>query len=195
MRRTFPLLLLLLVAIALPSIGAETAHGEEHHEPTYFGMPAWILKLVNLILFVGLLSWVLKGPLGKAFRERRENIQTSLAEAKTRRERADRLADDIQARMEQLERDVAAILERAREEGERQKRELIAATETEAAKILASAKNEVAARVKMARSELTSLAGEVATTRAVSLLRSTITEDDQRKLFEDSLREVEEMPS
>ena len=66
----------------------------------------------------------------------------------------------------------------------------MAAAEAEAAKILQSARNEVDNRVKTARHELTEYAGELASQRAEAILREKITEADQHKLFDESLREV-----
>jgi F-type H+-transporting ATPase subunit b len=85
---------------------------------------------------------------------------------------------------------VRAIHERAQAEGERQKRELIAAAEAESQKILANARNEVDNRLKHARTELTEFAGQLASDRAEQILREKITEQDQKNLFNESLREV-----
>ena len=172
------------------------AHGGEHEAPkTYFGIPGWILKLVNMLLFLGVLGWALGGPIKKALGERRVQIQTDAEEARARRAKADQLAADIQARLTQIENDVRGIQERAQSEGERQKRELIAAAEAEAQKILQSARNEVENRLKRARHELTEYAGELATQRAEQILREKVTDQDRERLFEDSVREVAEARS
>ena len=170
-------------------------HGGDtsHHPKTYFGIPGWILKLVNMILFIGLLVWLLKGPVGRAFAARSADVRRAADEARERREKADRLAADIQARLTQIEAEVAAIRDRAQAEGERQQRELIAAAEAEAAKILQSARTEVDNRVKLARRELTEYAGELAAGRAESILRESITAEDQRNLFRQSLKQVGEV--
>lgn len=183
------------------STAAEKAHGEthgaapaEHHEKVYFGfVPGWVLKLINIILFVGFLVWLLKGPVGSSFRARSEEVRRAAEEARERREKADRLAADIQARLTQIESEVAAIRQRAEVEGERQRQEMIAAAEAEAAKILQTARNEVETRIKFARKELTEYAGELAATRAEAILREKITAEDQRKLFRDSLTQVGEV--
>ena len=70
--------------------------------------------------------------------------------------------------------------------------ELMAAAETEAAKILQSARKEVENRLKSARHELTEYAGQLASDRAMAILKEKITDADQKKLFEESLREVGE---
>ena len=213
MRRLLPILFLLLFPLQLAAQnhandpnnvaqGAEKisheqthpteAHGGEHEAPkTYFGIPGWILKLVNMLLFFGVLGWFIGGPIKKALAARRLQIQADAEEARARRAKADQLAGDIQARLTQIEADVRGIHERAQVEGERQKRELIAAAEAEAKKILQSARNEVDNRLKLARHELTEFAGQLATQRAEQILREKVTDQDRARLFEDSVREVE----
>lgn len=215
-------LLILMLLIAVPSYvfaqtaaqnnagdvahGAEKAmhedahpsegHGEGKEEPqTYFGIPAWILKLANMILFLGVLGYFLGGPVKNALAARREQIQRDAEESRARRAKADQLASDIQARLTQIENDVRAIHERAIAEGERQKNELIAAAEAEAQKILQSARNEVDNRLKHARHELTEYAGELAAQRAEQLLREQTTDQDRQRLFNESVREVAEAHS
>lgn len=186
--------------------GAETeahkaAHPDEpphsgaggHVEKTYFGIPGWILKIANMVVFIGVLVYFVKGPVKKAFAERSAEIRRAADEARERRVKADQMAGDIQARLTQIEADVRAIHERAQAEGEKQKRELIASAEAEAQKILAAAKSEVDNRLKHARKELTEYAGQLASERAAAILKDKITEEDQRKLFDESLRELSEV--
>jgi len=171
----------------------DEAHGEGHEAPkTYFGIPGWLLKLINMLVFLGVLVYFLKGPIAKGFADRGEQIRREADEARERRQKADRMAADIQERLSHIESEVQAIHERAQAEGERQKRELIAAAEVEAQKILAAARTEVDNRLKNARKELTEYAGQLASERAEQILRERITESDQKKLFAESLREVGE---
>jgi len=171
----------------------EAAASEGHHEKTYFGIPGWILKTANMLLFIGALVYFVGGPVKKGFAERSAAIRRAADEAKERREKADRMAGDIQARLTAIEGEVKAIHERALAEGERQKKELLAAAEAEAQKILAAARNEVDNRLKHARTELTEYAGQLASERAEQILREKITEQDQKNLFQESLREVSEV--
>lgn len=173
---------------------AEEAHGEEH-APTFLGLPMWIWNLINLLLFFGLLGWLLKGPIGRAFGERRTAIRAALAEAAERRKKSDSIAADIQARLAQIEGEVAAILARAQEEGERQRAEMIQAAELEAEKILAQARAEVEARTKASRQELTELARELSVERAGRLLQQSITDEDRRRLFREGVNEIAEVQS
>jgi F-type H+-transporting ATPase subunit b len=209
------LLILLLLVYAVPTFaqdahqpnnvahgaektGAAAAHpgenlGGEHEGPKFLGLPAWIWKLVNMVLFLGLLYWLLGGPAKKFFADRNGQIRNAADEAKARRAKADQLASDIQARLAQIEADVQSIRERAEAEGERQRRELTEAANAEAQRILASARSEVDNRLKHARHELTEYAGELAAQRAEQIVREKITDADQKRIFDESVREVAEV--
>jgi F-type H+-transporting ATPase subunit b len=177
---------------------AEAAHpgeGGEHESPRFLGLPSWLWKLVNMIAFFAVLGWFVGPPIKRALAARNEQVQREAEEARQRRAKADQMAADIQARLSQLENEVRQIRERAAVEGERQKRELIAAAEAEGQKILASARGEVENRIKHARHELTEYAGELASGRAEQILREKVTDADRQKLFRESLKQVEEAQS
>jgi F-type H+-transporting ATPase subunit b len=198
--------LLLILAVASLSLIAQTpenhqpnavAHGAEkpHEEPTFLGLPYWIWKLINMLLFFGFLGWVLYGPVKRGFADRGEQIRRQADEARERRSKADAMARDIQSRLARLDSELRAILERAKAEGERQKEEMLAAARAEAQKILQAARSDVDNRIKHARHELTEYAGELAAQRAENILREKITDEDRRKLFAESLHDVEEAGS
>ncbi|HKR63676.1 MAG TPA: ATP synthase F0 subunit B [Thermoanaerobaculia bacterium] len=175
----------------------EVAHPSEEHSPEkkYWGVPGWILKTANMFLFLGVLLYFVGGPVKKALADRGSAIQRAADEARDRRAKSDQMASEIQARLAAIENEVRAIHERAQAEGERQKRELVAAAEAESQKILQAARNEVDNRLKHARAELTEYAGELAAQRAEQILRDQMTEQDQKKIFQESLREVAEVRS
>jgi F-type H+-transporting ATPase subunit b len=191
-------LALLLVALPVLALAAESEHAEAaggegaHVEQTYFGMPAWLLKLINIIVFLGLLGYLLKGPISSAFAARGEQIRAELAEARERNAKADRLAADIQARLDQIEADVSAIIERAKVDGEKQKAEILEAARVEAEKILAQARGEVDSRIKLARKELTEYAGELAAEKTHEILATSMTDSDRKRVFADSVKAIQE---
>ncbi len=212
MKRFLAILLLLVAAAALPALaqhdetgasaarGAATetkeevhgdaAEGEAHETQTYLGIPGWILKLLNLVLFVGLLGYFLVGPIRGGLGSRREKIGRALAEAAERRAKSDRLAADIQARLDQIEKEVGSILEKAAAEGERQKQEMIVQGHAEAEKILAQARNAVDAQLRQAKGELTEYAGQLASEQALKILETQMTDADRRKIFAEGVEEI-----
>jgi F-type H+-transporting ATPase subunit b len=177
------------------NVSHEQSHGATHEEPKFLGLPFWIWQITNLLAFFGFLAWLVGGPIKRAFAQRSEQIRLEANEARERRAKADAMAADIQARLTRLDGELRAIQEKAKSDGERQKRELMAAAEAEARKLLQAARNEIENRIKHARHELTEYAGELAVQRAEAILRTTITDADQQKLFARSVREVEEARS
>jgi F-type H+-transporting ATPase subunit b len=167
----------------------EIAHGDKG--PKFFGIPSWILQLVNGILFVGVLWYFLRRPLREAFARRGAQLGNELGEARSRRLKADEVASEIENRLAVIETEIVALRQRAIEEGERQKQELIEAAKGESEKIVAAARNEVEVRFKQARAELTELAGELAASRARTILQASLTDADRRNLFEESVRQIE----
>jgi F-type H+-transporting ATPase subunit b len=191
-------LLLILIVVALPVVALASEGGGGHEGEagkTYFGIPAGVLKFLNVAVFLGLLVYLLKGPVLGAFSARGEAIRKELSEAAQQRQRADRLAIDIQSRLDQIEKDVASIITRARDDGERQKAEIIEAAKGEAEKIVAAARGEVDARVKQARKELTDFAGELAADRAHAMIATSMTDADRRKVFDESVQSLAETKS
>jgi len=184
------------IAHGSEKVAAKAAHpgedlGGPHEGPKFLGLPAWIWKLANMIAFFGALAYFIGGPIKRALASRHESIQRDAQEARERRAKSDQMAADIQARLRKLEGEIRSIQERALSEGERQKKELLAAAEAEAQKILQSARTEVDNRLRHARKELTEYAGQLASERAEQILRETITESDHKKLFQESVRQVE----
>lgn len=171
------------------------AEAEEHGHETrsYFGIPGWLLKLINMVLFLGLLGWLLKGPIEKVYADRKESIRARLSEAEARRERADRMTEEIQERLARVEGEIAAIRERADEEGQRQSVQIDDAAERELGKIREAAKSEIDQRLSQARRELRNYAAELATERARGLVETSITEADRAKLFEESVDQIREV--
>lgn len=194
MRSRMFLLVVAVACIGAAAFGAAPASGAgEHHEETFLGLPSWIWKLANMLLFFAVLWWAIKGPVRRGLEERRQAIRNAAEEASKRRERSEQIAGEIQAKLRQIDEEIRAIHQRAQQDGERQKRELIAAGEAEAAKILQAARNEIDNRLKHARQELTEYAGQLAADRAAAILEQRITDDDRARLFRSGLREVEEV--
>jgi F-type H+-transporting ATPase subunit b len=174
----------------------QIAHPEAaalHEDRTYFGIPGGILKFVNMVLFLGLLGWLLKGPISRFFASRRDAIRTRLADAESRRERADRMAEEIQGRLARVEAELDAIRSRADQEGERQHTQIVESSHREAEKILAAARGEIDQRVKQARREIRHFAAELATERASNLVESSISDADRRKVFDESVERIREV--
>ena len=71
-------------------------------------------QAVNFLILVWLLKRFLYGPIIEAMQTRRERLAGELARAREARQEADRRAEDLSNRQEELEREVEALLNHAR---------------------------------------------------------------------------------
>lgn len=172
-------------------------HGDEaydsHHETqTFLGLPAWIWKLANMLLFLGFLYYLLSGPIKNYFAQRKVNIKTTLTEAEERRQRAERMSEEINAKIAALESEIAEIRSRADEEGQRIAAQISESTDRDLEKVRRAAKAEIDQRLNTARRDLREHAAKLASERAEEILESSITEADRDRIFEQGLSRLEE---
>ena len=81
---------------------------------TFLGLPVVFWKTTNLILFFGLMWWLLKKPFTSFFRERRGEIAKALAKAEEDRTRAEALAAELSSRLAQIETELGNLKVAAR---------------------------------------------------------------------------------
>jgi F-type H+-transporting ATPase subunit b len=171
---------------ALPLFGAEEAAAPER----FLGIPVEIWKTANLVLFLGLLVYFLGKPFNRFFRKRREDLDELLDRAKTDREQALALAAEMRSRLSKLEAEVVAIRLRGAEEGEAEKAAQLAAAEKDAENLLRNAAEEIDRRLASAKQELAREASDLAVSRAKEILSQSITDEDRRRLLEDSVLKI-----
>ena len=181
MKRTpFVVFLLLLAAPALASPEKEAA-------TTFLGLPVWLWKTANLLLFIGLLVYLLAKPMSRFFHTRREEIARQIADAARQREEAVRMKAEMESRVAALQGEIAALRERLRSDGERERGELERQGDAEAVRLLAQLDQEVARRIAEARTQLAGEAAQIAADMALELLERELTSADRERIFKRTL--------
>ena len=175
---------LLLWCFALPA-WAEEGGGEG-----FLGLPSLFWKTANLFVFFGLLAYLLVRPLSRFFRARREQIVSHMKQAAHQQQEAERLRSDIEQRVAALSREIAALKERLRRDGEREREALGHQGDEEAARLVAQIGHETARRVEEARRELASEAAAVAAELALDLLERELTPEDRERIFRTTLERL-----
>lgn len=171
-------------------LGDEHA-ADAHGAKTFLGLPVWIWKLANMILFIWVLWRLLRKPFWNFFAGRKKSITESLETAAERKDRAERMESEIRERLDKLEEEIEGIRQRAAEDGERISREIAANAERDTEKVRRAAQAEIEQRLRNARQELRSEAARLAAERAGQIVESTITEADRRKAFEAGIEQLE----
>jgi ATP synthase F0 subunit b len=153
--------------------------------------PPFGFALINFAVFLGLMSRILGKPLKQMVRDRHDRIKTDLEEAKKLRDGAHAMLMEYQKKVENVDLEVQELLDTIRKEAEAEKARIIAAAEEQARRLKADAERQIAAEIERARGELKRGVTEAAIVAAGDILKKHIGADDQRKMAETYVANVE----
>lgn len=179
----------MLPVLSLRSLAAPFASESGSHDAAqlFLGVPITVWQAVNLVAFLGLLVWLLRKPAATFFRDRRKEIEENIRKTDESRQRAEQLAAEMETRLARLDQELAAIHEHAKKEATAEQAELLRQTEEDARKVVDRAKAEMDARVRQARKELTTYAGDLSVEIARDLLSRNVTPEDEDRLLAEGL--------
>jgi F-type H+-transporting ATPase subunit b len=160
-------------------------------EMVHMGLMDWVWKVVNFAILVFLLVKFVKRPLQDYLQQRKETVEKTLMEAKEAKELAQKALTEVEERLALKDKEVAEIIESARESGEREKARLIQEADNMRVRIIDQAKINIDYELRKAKEALQHEAAEAALQRAEQLIKEEITEQDQDRLFRESLRLLE----
>jgi F-type H+-transporting ATPase subunit b len=166
-----------------------------NHMPGFFAVELGELipvlaKVVNLLLFAGVMYFVLRRPLGEAFRGRQEGIRRDLMRAEEERSAAVAKLQEVEGRLARLDSEVEAIREQAQKEAAEERARVERAAEEEARKIREQARREIENASKAARAELRAYAAEQSVRLAEEMIRSEIRPEDDVHLVREYVGEL-----
>jgi F-type H+-transporting ATPase subunit b len=183
--RAFCSLITLLLLAALPVLAQE---GEASPVESPAG---WIFRWLNFaIVFgaIGYLAWKKGGPY---FRAQAEEISRKIAEGARAREAAERQRQEVQAKLANIESEIAAVRADSKRDADAEAQRLRSLAREEAQKIERAAQAEIVAAERAARMELKTLAARMAVERAEALLRKELTPKSEAALFQAFVQELE----
>lgn len=157
---------------------------------TFLGLPYPLWQSVNLVLFLGLLVWLLRKPIAQFFRNRQQDVADSVKKADEEKSRAEALAREIAERLSKIEGEIEALRVHAREQAEAEEKEIAARAVEEAERVAARSRTELDARVRSARNELTAYAADLAVELARDLVKKNVTPDDEKRILAEGVKEL-----
>lgn len=149
-----------------------------------------IAKLVNLLIFVGVMLYFLRRPIKEAFRARRESIREELMRAEEEKAAAVAQLQEVEGRLARLDVEVEAIRAQAQKEAAEERVRIERATEEEMRKIREQARREIESASKTARSELRTFAAEQSVRLAEEMIRRDIRPEDDARLAREYVTEL-----
>ena len=166
---------------------AEFALATEGHEPRW-GDFGW--RVLNLILFCGILWYFIGGLWKRFFHNRRQNISDTLDDLEKRRADAKANLEEIEKRIANLKEERQAILAESAAQGERLKKSIMDDARKQADQIVEQAKRTAENESRTALNQVRQQVAEEIIEAARKSLKGQLTEKDHDRLIEQSLDKV-----
>jgi F-type H+-transporting ATPase subunit b len=153
-----------------------------------------LFKWMNFAIWAGALLWVCWKKAPRFFRARAEEIGSAISKAGSVKAAADAQLREAEAKLENLEKEVAELRAFADREAAAEVERIRTATRSDIEKIAVAAKAEIEAAERAARLELKAVAARLAVEGAESLLTNQLTAQTQAGLISNFVKNLEGMP-
>ena len=193
---------LFAAAVLLPAASAlaaevveEGAHGEG--EVGLFDAPGFATiatSLISILIFLGLLAVLGKfawGPIVKSLEDRENRIRGDIEAAERERAKAEKSRADYERRMADAETRVRDLLAQAQADGQQLATRIRMQAQEEAEEIKERATREIEQSRREAVESVRSEAANLAVLVAEKILRREVTAQDQKRLVDASLDEMQ----
>ncbi len=150
-----------------------------------------LLMLAMLVMFT-LLSYLLFNPAREFLKKRQEKIKNDIDSAKAQKEEAEKLKEDYDSRIKNIGREADEILSQARQKALLNAEDIKAQANEEAARILARAQSQIELDKKKAADDMKKEMISIASMMAGKVVSSSMDEDAQEALMEETLKEIGE---
>ncbi|MSP61165.1 MAG: hypothetical protein EXR72_12635 [Myxococcales bacterium] len=166
---------------------ADPAH---RHMPGPFGF-----ALINFGVFALIMYRLAGKPLAEFVRTRHLTIKRDLDEAAALRAQAEAKLREYEGKIAGIDKEIDTLIAQIRTEAEAEKARIVAAAAAQAARLQADAEAQIKNELARARRELQREAVGAAIAAAEAVLRAKISLDDQKRLADRYIAELEGAPS
>ena len=151
-----------------------------------------IIQAATFLAFFMVVKVFFADKIRKMLSDRQEAVEKEITEAEASNTRAKALEEEYEACMKGALDEKAAILKNASEDGVRTKAQIIADAHLEASVLLGDARKEISREQVQAERALKDQVVDLAISAAQSVSGQTLTDEDQRRLIEESIRLIRE---
>jgi F-type H+-transporting ATPase subunit b len=153
------------------------------------GLMIWTLLLFGVSLYV---LWKLAFPrISEALDKRQHAIEESIDHAEEVRRRADDILAEYQERLKEARQQADEIVSRARRAGETHERQSEEDAKSKREQLLEQTRRDIETETRRAIQEIRREVADLTVMATEKVTRKTLTEDDQRRLVEDALSELD----
>ena len=151
----------------------------------------FIWTIVTFLVLVTLLAKFAWGPLLKALEARQETIIKSLEDAEQAKQELERLQNESAEILRSARADAEAIVSSSRSDADALREELREKARTEADAIIRDAKHQIDLEKTQALREIRGQVADLSITIASRLLDRNISKEDNERLVEDTLKQLD----
>lgn len=150
-----------------------------------------LIQIVNFLILLYLLHRFAYKPIQRIMDARTERIRNDLGEARRLREEAERDQEVYRAQLNRARDEARAVLEEANNVAARIREQALIDAEQQNAAALQRARDEIAREREHAIAELRREVADLAINAATHVVRRSMDANDQRRLVEEALAEVQ----
>jgi F-type H+-transporting ATPase subunit b len=151
----------------------------------------FIWTIVTFLVLLTLLAKFAWGPLLQALESRQNAIRKSLDDAQQARQELERLNQESAQIIRQARVDAEAIVTKSRADAERLREEMKQKARSEADGIVRNAERQIQLETQRALQQIRHEAIDLSVQIASKLLQRNLTKEDNERLIEDALKQVE----
>jgi len=185
-----------LLTVALIALAAAPLYAAEEAPLSPFagnlGNAVWTLAIfVIVVVVLGKFAW---GPVLSLLQQREQFIHKSLSDAKRDRDEAEARLKDYAAKLQSAQAEAVAIIEEARRDAERLREELRQRAKSESDTILKNAERQIELQTTRAVQQIRQEAVDMSVAIASKIIQRNISKEDNEKLINDALKQIESVP-
>ena len=153
------------------------------------GLMIWTLLLFGISLFI---LWKLAFPrISEALDRRQHAIEDSIDAAERTRKEADELLGEYRERLGEARQQAEDIVQRARKAAETHERDATEEAREKREQIMEQARRDIESETRRAIQEIRREVADLTVLATEKVTRKTLSEEDQRRLVEDALGELD----
>lgn len=154
----------------------------------YPGFEVW--RFLNLIIFFGILTYLLKRPLSSTFKTKREMIRAELIKAEEEKQAAIAKLAEAEAKLARLESERAQVIEEAHSEAAAERDRIEAEVKSEIRRLRAQAEGEVTRKSQQVRAQLKRLSAEESIRLAEQKIRQSMSAETDSRLVKANIESI-----
>jgi F-type H+-transporting ATPase subunit b len=147
------------------------------------GVSPAVAKTINLIIFLGILFYLVRKPAKEFFATRLAQVRATLQQAAKEKEAATAKMAELDARLSRLDTELTEIKSQAQREAAAERERLETEAKRDAEKIRATAQREIEAAKQIAMSELREFAATKSVDLAEQIIRRELKPEDDAQLL------------